>query len=139
MGSGRETPSRRWLVAPLAVLCQCLLSSGCALPDYHLPQGFSSTYFRALQHQNAIKTAVENAVPPPGPQYVVPPVNPYAAGPPYVPQASDPAANWDRFRQSLSVPPGSTSAPGPELSPPALAPQSLPPAPRAEFAPSQLR
>jgi hypothetical protein len=25
------------------------LSVGCALPDYHLPSGFSSTYYRHLQ------------------------------------------------------------------------------------------
>ena len=30
---------------------------GCAIPDYHLPQGFSSTYYRHLQQSQSVMQA----------------------------------------------------------------------------------
>lgn len=30
---------------------------GCAIPDYHLPQGFSSTYYRHLQESQSVMQA----------------------------------------------------------------------------------
>lgn len=35
-----------WIYSPFAA---AMLFAGCALPDYHLPAGFSSTYYRHLQ------------------------------------------------------------------------------------------
>jgi len=32
------------------------LALGCALPDYHLPSGFSSTYYRHLQQSQTMPT-----------------------------------------------------------------------------------
>jgi hypothetical protein len=41
--------------------CTVLLIGGCALPDYHLPRGFSSTYYRKLQESQQFTPV---AVPP---------------------------------------------------------------------------
>ncbi|HTN00265.1 MAG TPA: hypothetical protein VL132_00215 [Planctomycetaceae bacterium] len=96
---------------------------GCAIPDYHMPHGFSSTYFRALQHQNAVSSAVDSVIMRPSPASAPAPVEspPIEPSPLYVPQNSEqsPAA-WNRFRSSLSV---STTALPPTPSP---APSTLP-------------
>lgn len=43
----------------LTVLCfALLLAGGCALPDYHLPHGFSSTYYRQLQQSQQFTPVV---------------------------------------------------------------------------------
>lgn len=36
-----------------------VLVSGCALPDYHLPRGFSSSYYRHLQEATPVWSTTE--------------------------------------------------------------------------------
>lgn len=97
------------------------MCGGCAIPDYHMPQGFSSTYFRALQHQNAVKSAVDSVIMQPSPTSAPAPTPAESPSiepaPLYVPQNSEqsPAA-WNRFRNSLSsstatLPPSPSPAP----------------------------
>jgi hypothetical protein len=50
------TTGKRWVSGTAALWL--LTGAGCAIPDYHLPHGFSSTYYRHLQQgQPTILTA----------------------------------------------------------------------------------
>jgi hypothetical protein len=48
---GRIAPAR------LAIVVIPMLAAGCMIPTYHQPQGFSSTYYRHLQHVAAVQQA----------------------------------------------------------------------------------
>lgn len=43
-----------------SLFASAMLFAGCALPDYHLPAGFSSTYYRHLE--GTFPTTVDNPV-----------------------------------------------------------------------------
>jgi hypothetical protein len=131
-GQGREelVMSRRLRSRPISAFVFAALAAsipgGCAIPDYHMPQGFSSTYFRAIQHQNAVKSAVDSAIlRSTSPTSAPPPVDAPAdePGPLYVPQNSESSpAVWDRFRSSLSpasfaAPSSATNQPPPSAAP----------------------
>jgi len=52
--------SQGWKSYRLTTVGACALCvvGGCALPDYHLPHGFSSTYYRQLQQSQQFTPVV---------------------------------------------------------------------------------
>jgi hypothetical protein len=55
---GMTAPTR------VATLAASLFATGCLIPTYHQPQGFSSTYYRHLQQVAATPHASSRTVPP---------------------------------------------------------------------------
>ena len=87
MPAGRQR-RKGWLRGALLL---AVVAPGCALPNYHLPRGFSSTYYRHMQGQFLPVESVPPMDAGPGPlpptngmprTYVPPPVLPQTLSPP---------------------------------------------------------
>lgn len=106
-----QSSQRPTCLSGVVGLTACLLLAGCALPDYHLPGGFSSTYYRALQQSEYERMAAQS--PPMLPPSVVTEPVLSSAAPAGVSAAANPsgigAANSSAGSAATPTPPAVSS------------------------------